>query len=145
TNIDAGTRGAELGVEYRPAEDWKLGGSLAYARGEDRDSGRPLPQMPPLESRFSADWDNGTWSAGVLLRAVDGQDRVARGYGNVVGQDIGPSTGFATLALNAGYRFSSGVQLTAGVDNVFDRAYSEHLNLAGNADFGYPADALRIN
>ena len=101
--------------------------------------------MPPLEGRFSVDWDNGTWSAGALVRVVDGQDRVAEGHGNVVGQDIGPSAGFATLALNAGYRFASGVQLTAGVDNLFDRAYSEHLNLAGNADFGYPADAVRIN
>ncbi|MGY1529354.1 TonB-dependent copper receptor [Luteimonas sp. A649] len=145
TNIDAQTAGAELGVDYRASDDWKFGGSLAYARGKDRDSGRPLPQMPPLEGRFSADWDNGTWSAGALLRVVAGQDRVAEGYGNVVGQDIGPSAGFATIALNGGYRFASGVQLTAGVDNLFDRAYSEHLNLAGNADFGYPADAVRIN
>ncbi|PJK00552.1 TonB-dependent copper receptor [Lysobacteraceae bacterium NML91-0213] len=145
SNIDAQTSGAELGVEFRPTDRWKLAGSLAYARGKDRDSGRPLPQMPPLEGRFSADWNGGNWSAGVLVRVVDGQDRVARGYGNVVGQDIGPSAGFATLALNAGYRFDSGLQLTAGVDNLSDRAYSEHLNLAGNADFGYPADAVRIN
>ena len=142
---DLETRGAELGMEYRATENWTFGGSLAYARGEDRDSGRPLPQMPPLEGRFNAGWDNGTWSAGVLLRVVDGQDRVAEGYGNVVGQDIGPSAGFATVALNGGYRFASGVQVTAGVDNLFDRAYGEHLNLAGNADFGYPADPVRIN
>ena len=51
----------------------------------------------------------------------------------------------ATLALNGGYRFSERVALTAGVDNVFDRLYSEHLNLAGSADFGYPADPIRIN
>ena len=145
SNIDARTSGAELGMEFRPDGDWKLGGSLAYARGKDRDSGRPLPQMPPLEGRFTAAWDNGTWSAGALVRLVDAQDRVARGYGNVVGQDIGPSSGFGTVALNAGYRTASGVQVTAGVDNLFDRAYSEHLNLAGNADFGYPADAVRIN
>ncbi|GGK10022.1 TonB-dependent copper receptor [Luteimonas terricola] len=145
SNIDARISGAELGVDYRASDDWKFGGSLAYARGKDRDSGRPLPQMPPLEGRFSADWDNGTWSAGALLRVVDGQDRVARGYGNVVGQDIGPSAGFAMAALNVGYRVNGSLQLTAGVDNLFDRAYSEHLNLAGNADFGYPADAVRIN
>ena len=145
TNIDADIRGAELGVEYRPLADWTFGGSLAHARGEDRDSGRPLPQMPPLEARASVAWDNGTWSAGALLRAVDGQDRVAPGYGNVVGQDFEASSGFATLALNAGYAFSASLQLTAGLDNVFDRAHSEHLNLAGNADFGYPADPVRIN
>ena len=37
------------------------------------------------------------------------------------------------------------MQLSAGVDNLFDRRYSEHLNLAGNADFGYPAMSVRIN
>ena len=94
---------------------------------------------------LGADWTGDRWSAGALVRVVDGQDRVSVGHGNVVGQDIGPSAGFATLALNAGYRFESGVQLTVGVDNLFDRAYSEHLNLAGNADFGYPADPVRIN
>ena len=36
------------------------------------------------------------------------------------------------------------MQLSAGVDNVFDRYYAEHLNLAGSADFGYPADPVRI-
>jgi iron complex outermembrane receptor protein len=145
SNIDAQTAGAELGVDYRASEDWTLGGSLAYAHGKDRDSGRPLPQMPPLEGRFTAAWDNGTWSAGALLRVVDGQDRVAEGFGNVVGQDIGPSAGFATVALNVGYRVNDRLQVNGGVDNLFDRAYSEHLNLAGNADFGYPADAVRIN
>ena len=51
---------------------------------------------------------------------------------------------FAILSVNGGYRFSEAVQLSAGIDNLFDRAYSEHLNLAGSADFGYPADPVRI-
>ena len=29
--------------------------------------------MPPLEARLNAGWDNGTWSAGALLRAVASQ------------------------------------------------------------------------
>src|SRR5690606_32214689 len=94
---------------------------------------------------LTAAWDNGTWSAGLLLRAVAGQDRIAPGYGNVVGQDLDESPGFATVALNSGYRFNERVLLTAGVDNIFDRAYSEHLNLAGNADVGSPAGAVRTN
>ena len=81
----------------------------------------------------------------MLLRAVAGQDRVALDQGNVVGRDLGPSAGFATLALNGGYRFNDQVRLIAGIDNVFDRTYSEHLNLSGSADFGYPADPVRIN
>ncbi|AWH26397.1 TonB-dependent copper receptor [Stenotrophomonas sp. YAU14D1_LEIMI4_1] len=144
-NIDARIAGAEAGLKLQLDQQWSLGSTLAYAWGENRDAHRPLPQMPPLEARLSADWQGQRWSAGALLRAVTAQHRVAAGQGNVVAQDLGPSAGFATLALNAAYRFSAQLQLSAGVDNLFDRAYSEHLNLAGSADFGFPADPVRIN
>jgi len=144
-NVDADIRGGEAGVEWRVGGNWKLGGTLAYAWGENRDAGTALPQMPPLEARVSAGFDNARWSFGVLARGVSAQNRVAINQGNVVGRDLGPSAGFGTLSLNGGYRFNDRVQLTAGVDNVFDRTYSEHLNLSGSADFGYPADPVRIN
>ena len=144
-NADADIRGGEAGVEWRPAEHWKVGGSLAYAWGELADSGQPLPQMTPMEARLTAAYDNQRWSAGALLRVVSGQDRVSESLGNVVGRDLGPSPGFAVFSLNGGYRFSETVQLTAGIDNLFDRTYSEHLNMAGNSAFGYPADPVRIN
>jgi len=139
------THGAEAGLRWQPHPQWTLGGSLAWAHGDNRTHGRPLAQIPPLESRWSLAWDNGRWSAGALLRMVAAQDRVAVGQGNVAGRDLGPSAGFATLALNAGMRLDARWTLAVGVDNVFDRAYSEHLNLAGSADFGWPADPVRIN
>ncbi|MDQ1107618.1 iron complex outermembrane receptor protein [Stenotrophomonas rhizophila] len=145
TNINARIAGAEAGAEVALGQGWKLGGTLAYAWGENRTDGGALPQMPPLEARLSAGWEGARWSAGALARAVTRQNRVAPGQGNVVARDLGPSAGFATLALNAGYRISDALQLSAGVDNLFDRAYSEHLNLAGSADFGFPADPVRIN
>ncbi|MGV8960994.1 MAG: TonB-dependent copper receptor [Stenotrophomonas sp.] len=144
-NVDARIAGAEAGVDLRFDEHWKLGGTLAYAWGENRSDGGALPQMPPLEARVNAGYEGQRWSAGVLLRAVTRQDRVAPGQGNVVAQDLGQSAGFATLALNARYRISDALRVSAGIDNVFDRAYAEHLNLAGSADFGFPADPVRIN
>ncbi len=144
-NVDARIAGAEAGLEWRPVQGLKLGSTLAYAWGENRDERRPLPQIPPLEGRFNASWERGQWSTGALLRVVAGQDRVAQDEGNVVARDLGPSAGFATLSLNAAYRISDGLRASAGVDNVFDRAYAEHLNLAGSADFGFPADPVRIN
>lgn len=143
-NIRASVHGGEAGVEYRPREPLKLGVTLASAWGENRDAGGALPQMPPLEMRMSAVWEAERWSAGVLWRLVDAQDRVAVGQGNVVGQDLSESKGFGTLALNTSVRVGSNWRVSAGVDNVFDRAFSEHLNLAGSADFGYPADPVRI-
>ena len=144
SNVDAAIRGAEAGVEYRPWDAFKFGATLARAWGEHRDSGTPLPQMPPLELRTTATWDVGNGSLGLLWRLVDAQDRVAIGQGNVVGQDIGASKGFGTLAINGAMRLGEYFRLSAGIDNVFDRDYAEHLNLAGNADFGYPAERVRI-
>lgn len=144
-NVDARIHGAEAGLAFRPAKDWTVQGDIAWAWGENASAGTALPQMTPLEGRFSAAWDNGRWSGGALLRVVAAQTRIAVDQGNVVGRDLGPSGGFATFALNGGYRINDRVQLTAGIDNLFDRAYSEHLNLAGSADFGYPADPARIN
>ncbi|MET4727127.1 iron complex outermembrane receptor protein [Lysobacter enzymogenes] len=144
-NVDARIHGAEAGADWRPADRWKLGASLAYAWGENRSDGRALPQMPPLEAKLSLGYDDKRWNFGALLRASAKQDRIAVGEGSVVGQDIGRSRGFAVFSLNGGYRFSDKLKLSAGIDNLFDRTYSEHLNLAGSADFGYPADPVRID
>ncbi len=144
-NVDARIAGAEAGLEWRPVQGWKLGSTLAYAWGENRDEQRPLPQIPPLEGRFTASWEHARWSTGALLRVVGRQNRVAQDEGNVVARDLGPTAGFATLSLNAAYRINDGLRASAGVDNLFDRAYAEHLNLAGSADFGFPADPVRIN
>jgi iron complex outermembrane receptor protein len=145
SNVDARIHGAEAGVEWRPAEAWTLGGSLAWAWGENRDGDRPLPQMPPLEGRWSLAWRGERWSFGSLLRVAARQGRVSIGEGNVVGRDLGPAPGFGVFSVNGGYRFGPRAQLTAGIDNLFDRDYAEHLNLSGSADFGYPADPVRIH
>ncbi len=143
--VDAEVRGGEAGIEFRPLPHWKVGTTLAYAWAENRDLGTALPQIPPLDARFALTYDNTRWSAGALLRAVDGQDRVAPEQGNVVGRDLGKTAGFVVLSLNGAYRFSPQLSLAAGIDNLLDRDYPEHLNLAGSADFGYPADPVRIH
>ena len=145
SNVDARIHGAEAGIEWRPAPAWTTGGSLAWAWGENHEGGRPLPQMPPLEARWSLAWSGERWSFGSLLRVAARQERVAIDEGNVVGRDLGPAPGFAVFSVNGGYRFGPLAQLTVGIDNLFDRDYAEHLNLSGSADFGYPADPVRIH
>lgn len=144
-NVSARIAGAEAGLQAQLDAQWKVGWTLAYAWGENRSDGAALPQMPPLETRLSADWQGARWSVGTLLRAAMRQRRVAVGQGNVVAQDLGPSAGFATLGVNAAYRFTPTLQASVGVDNLSNRTYNEHLNLAGSADFGFPADPVRIN
>ncbi|MGH8438770.1 MAG: TonB-dependent copper receptor [Pseudomonas sp.] len=145
-NIDARIMGGELGAAYRLTSNWKADATLAYAWGKNSSDGTALPQMPPLESRLGLTYSRDDWSAGALWRVVAAQNRIAENYGNVVGKDYEKSAGFGVFSLNGSYKVSKRLKLSAGVDNLFDKAYAEHLNLAGNAGFGYPAsDPQAIN
>lgn len=75
---------------------------------------------------------------------VAAQTRVAEMQGNVTSKDFAASSGFGVLSLNAAYRLNEHFKLSAGVDNLLDKAYSEHLNQAGNAGVGLSASE-RIN
>lgn len=143
-NVDARTRGLEAGLGYALTQHWKTDATLAWVRGDNETDGTPLAQQPPLETRFSLAYEDPVWSFGALLRAVARQDRVDPGKGNIAGQDIGPTPGFAILSVNAGYRLSKSATLTGGVDNVFDRMYAEHLSRAGAMVPGY-LQTTRVN
>ena len=138
-NIDARIMGGELGAAYTFDTNWKADATLAYAWGKNSSDDEALPQMPPLEARLGLTYQRDDWSAGALWRVVDDQGRVANLRGNVVGQDLGESSGFGVFSLNGAYRVTKQVKLSAGVDNLLDKNYAEHLNRAGNAGFGFPA------
>lgn len=140
TNVDARIMGGELGASYQLTGNWKTDASLAYAWGKNSSDGRALPQIPPLEARFGLTYEEGDWSAGSLWRVVAPQNRVARDQGNVVGKDFDKSAGFGVFSLNGAYRVTRNVKLSAGVDNLFDKDYTEHLNKAGDAGFGFSAN-----
>ena len=144
-NIDARIMGGELGGSHRFAPGWKADVSLAYAYGKNSSDDRAMPQIPPLEARVGLSYEQGDWSASGLWRVVAAQNRIDEGRGNVVGKDFGPSSGFGVFSLNSAYRLSQNWKVSAGIDNLFDKNYSEHLNLAGNAGFGYTDNATRVN
>jgi iron complex outermembrane receptor protein len=143
-NVDARTWGGEADTTYAFTERWKLTGTLAYTHGENRTDGLPLAQMPPLELRTGLDYTGRQWSAGALWRVVAEQDRYALHQGNVVGQDLGRTGGFGVLSLNAGWKPATGVLVTAGIDNLFDKTYAEHLSRGGAAVSGFE-QTTRVN
>lgn len=136
-NVDATTWGGEAGLSYAFLPDLKGDLSLAYVRGTNDSDDHPLAQIPPLEARLGLTWDNRVWSAGGLLRLVAEQDRYAINEGNIVGQDLGRSPGFAVFSVHGGWRPHKDVQLTAGIDNLFDRTYAEHISRNGAVVPGY--------
>lgn len=143
-NVAATTVGAELDARYAVTEQWKADGSLAWVRGSNDTDGTPLGQIPPLELRLGVNYDDSVWSFGTLLRAVAAQDRVTLNQGNIAGQDIGTTLGFGIFSLNAGWRASKQLTLSAGIDNLFNRTYAEHISRAGAVVAGY-TQTVRVN
>ena len=145
-NINARVMGGELGAAYQLTANWKADATLAYAWGKNTTDGKALPQMPPLDTRLGLTYSEDDWSAGALWRVVARQDRIDRNAGNVVGKDYDKSAGFGVFSLNGAYRLNKNLKVSAGVDNLLNKNYSEHLNMAGNAGYGYPAnDPTPIN
>jgi len=144
-NVDATTWGGEVGVGTKVAGFLKVDASLAYTRGENDTDGRPLAQIPPLEARLGLGYEAEAWSTGLLVRGVERQDRYAVNQGNIVGQDIGATAGFAIVSLNAGWKPAKGWLVTGGVDNLFNRAYAEHISRSTSMIPGYLAQSVRVN
>ena len=142
-NVNARVMGGELGAAYQLTARWKADATLAYAWGKNTTDGKALPQMPPLDTRLGLTYSEDDWSAGALWRVVARQDRIDRNAGNVVGKDYDKSAGFGVFSLNGAYRINKNLKVSAGVDNLLDKNYSEHLNMAGNAGYGYPANDPR--
>ena len=131
-------------MAWQLAESWKLDGSLAYVRGSNDTDGTALGQIPPLEVRLGANYDDKVWSFGGLLRGVAAQSRVAVNQGNIAGQDIAASAGFGVFSLNGGWRASKALQVNAGVDNLFNKTYAEHISRAGAMVSGF-TQTTRVN
>ena len=138
-NVDATIAGAEAGISYQLTDQIQADVSAMYAWGENTTDHRALPQIAPLEGRFNLRYVQDKYNLGLLWRVVAAQDRTSYREGNIIGYDVEDSKGFGTLSLNGTYNLQKGVDLSVGIDNVFDKNYAEHLNKLGSSGFGYAA------
>jgi iron complex outermembrane receptor protein len=123
-NTDARLYGVEAGAVHGRLEHWSFPWSVAWVHAADRESGRPLPEIPPLEGRAAARADYGKrfpWWAELGGRFVDRQTRVDETFPE------NETPGFAVWHLRGGVRLVGWLQLRAGIENLFDKEYHEHL------------------
>ncbi|MBI5170692.1 MAG: TonB-dependent receptor [Candidatus Eisenbacteria bacterium] len=117
--------GGELSLEQRLAERVALSASLAQVRGEDLTAHTELAQVAPLSARGAIEADArraGTWR----LECVASRAQRHPGPGETL------TAGWT--AWNAAWSSApvalgrARAHLRCGVDNVFDRAYRQHLS-----------------
>jgi iron complex outermembrane receptor protein len=142
-NVDAQLQGLEASWGWEFADRWSASADLAYVRSQNTEDNRAIAQTPPLNGSISLAYTAPNWDVGSTFRWSDRQDRVDSNPMLGSGLDAGETPGWAILNLYARLSLGAGGELRAGVDNIFDRSYAEHLN-RGNRDPFYP-EPLRVN
>ncbi|NJC87682.1 MAG: TonB-dependent receptor [Desulfuromonas sp.] len=120
-NIDASIWGAELGGQVALPYDLFLKGSLSFTEGENKDSDRPLSEIPPLKGMVAIRYDNGTFFAEAAENMAGEQDRVD----SALSEQSTP--GWASTDLKVGYEYKA-LTVYGGVYNLFDKQYYSHLS-----------------
>jgi iron complex outermembrane receptor protein len=130
-NVDARRYGAELDARTRIVGNWHALAGLAWVRADNLTQHVPLAQTSPAELRLGVEYADERFSAGANVRFVQRQDRVHAGFGNALGTDLGETPGFSTVRVMLGWKPDARLQLSTGIDNLFDRSYAEHISRSG--------------
>ena len=135
------SRGFEFG--FRSAEQFKLGGDFiaAFTYGvipqvtkyvingsevvdEVEITNDALPEIPPFEATMNIYYRllEGNLIPRITVRAVARQGHISEAFYEQ------PTPGFCVLNISAKYRINRFTEINAGIMNVLDRSYYEHLN-----------------
>ena len=143
--------GFEASGEIDLADHLSTFARLSYTEGQDQSLGAPLPAMSPLESTLGVrlhDAEGGRlWQVEFGTRLVAKQRRL--GVINLLGQpdEVEHATpGFDVWHLRGYLNRTENLTLTAGVENLFDENYLEHLDLRlyGPTGIGYSAPSTLV-
>lgn len=123
------TRARIDGITGRIAVDLpvrlQLRGVVSYTRGENRSTGAALATIPPVEGTAALRYSRGgllQWVE-VETHAALKQDRAATSAGEIA------TAGFTLLNARVMVAIAR-TDITVGVDNIFDKAYRQHLDPA---------------
>ncbi|MGD9862768.1 MAG: TonB-dependent receptor, partial [Pseudodonghicola sp.] len=120
-NVSAQLSGVEMQASWSRG-GWLVAGDATYTRGQNETDDRPLAQIPPLQGKVSLSYGQDAWRAGGRVNWAMGQDRIDPA------RDPGQTPGYATLDLFGSYELTENTVLLAGVDNVLDKTYANHLS-----------------
>ncbi|KAA3656565.1 MAG: TonB-dependent receptor [Calditrichaeota bacterium] len=126
SNIDQAVRkGGELRLDLQVLPNFSLNNALAYTHGENVTADEPLMEIPPLEYKVTAKYmspKNAKNYIRLTGRIVAEQERISSLFKETT------TPGFNVWDIAAGYEVVKNISLIAGVENIFDTWYREHLN-----------------
>ena len=122
-NIDATIYGAEVSGSYLASDRFSLDYGVAYTVGEKDDlpagqTDKDLVDIAPIKMTLAANYELDSSTAKVELVARDGWDTIDSDNGE---QEL---AGYTVVNLKWDKEVSNNVNITLGMDNVFDKTYA---------------------
>ena len=130
-NVDARLYGFDLDAGYDFDGPLRVDGVLSYVRGERRDVNDNLYRVAPPSLTMGLTWEAAAWSATLETRLVAEQTDVSATNSEA------KTPGYGVLNLFGDWQVRDGVRLSAGVENLLDQVYRDHLsgyNRNGDSD-----------
>lgn len=121
-NVNATLYGAQL-EGFTNLSFATLAGGLSYVNSHNDSDGRNIAQTPPLSGYVALNKQMGDLGLGARFRFQQQQDNID----TLSGLDTGKTPAWSVLDLYGSYKINKSVKLMAGVDNVFDHAYYQHV------------------
>ena len=120
-NVDATFIGFDMPWHVSLNDNWALHGAINMVRGERKDIEDNLYRISPDNMRVAADFMLKQWKTTLELVAYDKQDKVS------VTNNEQETAGYALVNFFVDYAITNDLNIFAGVENLFDKNYQDHL------------------
>lgn len=136
---DAFLRGFEGSVEWTPLTNLTLYHNLSYTRAEDRETGSPLPLIPPYKAFSRVKYIYSQYEFAVTHRYAGAQNRIAPD------EQITPDYNLfdASVRYLFDYGFTKG-SFGVSVQNLFNETYFDHSALTREFGIFNPGRNIRL-
>lgn len=122
--------GFETSAGFELSSKFHLQWISSYTFAEYTDSGDAVAEIPPFEHSFIIQGLLANrFTPKLSIRQVAAQDRIDERFGEQ------PTSSFWLVDIYSGATLWNGFELAAGVRNLFDTNYEEHLNRNFNPEF----------
>jgi len=138
-NIDrAELYGFELTAGWQINSHLSLDGVVSHVRGREMDRGGNLYRIAPLRGMFDLGYQRDSWEGHLEWIWAAAQNRVS----DI--QDETPTPGYGILNLRLAKTLADSMRIEAGVENLLDKRYADHLGGVNRVTGGDLAVGERI-
>lgn len=122
------TTGFEIETEIALRPRFTMRGNLSYTYGQNKTGGEPLSAIPPLHGFAGLRFEQRQFRAEIYARFAAAQNRLAAEDRDDLRIPEGGTPGWYTLNLRASMPVSKNLHVNAGLANLLDRNYREHVS-----------------